>query len=99
MKKLELDIFASLKEIISGTTSNVNEEKINKRLQEIYYAQSELGATASIAALEKDVQNHHSNKVKTTRRHASKIDANSNSVKTVNVERDKGVEEENSLEL
>ena len=92
------DIFASLKEIISGTTSNVNEEKINKRLQEIYCTQSELGATASIAALEKDVQNH-STKVKVTRRHATKIEAKANSVKTINEERDKAIEEENSLEL
>ena len=47
------DILASLKEIFSGNKSAKDENKVNEKLQEIYKAEKELGATDSIANLTK----------------------------------------------
>ena len=49
IEKVKLrDIFASLKNIIAGDKTSEDEKITDKKLQEIYKAEKELGATDSI---------------------------------------------------
>jgi len=93
------DIFLSLKEIIVGSTSNVNEENVNKRLEEIYYTQSKLGATSSIDSLEKEVQAHFTKQKAIRNRRQTKVEAKHNNVQKINNNEENILQEENNLEL
>ena len=65
IKKVRIrDIFASLKDIISENKTSKDEIEIEKRLQEIYKTEKELGATGSIENLTTELQTHETPKKK-----------------------------------
>ena len=70
------DIFASLKEIFAGNKNDINQGILEQKLQEIYKVEFELGATDSISALEKDVENHTTTDRKIKSRKTSKMSTN-----------------------
>ena len=76
-EKIKLrDIFASLKDIFVGSKTDENEDILNQKIQHIFKVQSELGATKSIEALEKEVETHEieeKNKKKSSRISTNKV--------------------------
>lgn len=85
------DIFSSLRDILSGSKSNKNEEIINEKLEAIYKVQSELGVTESIAKLEKDIKTHILSEKISKNRNTAKV-----STRVVTSEMEKTIQE-NSL--
>ena len=67
------DILASLKNIVVGNKSSEDEKIIDKRLQEIYKVEKELGVTDSIANLTKELEMHETPKKKRTTRNLNKV--------------------------
>lgn len=83
------NIFTVFMDIISRNKSdNIKEEMLSERLEEIYRAQSELGITDSIRALERDVETHIS-PVKMTK----KMDTSRISTKSGEYEKEKTIQE------
>lgn len=73
LEKVRLkDIFTSLKDIFIGNNSNIDDNKLNKEIEEIRKVESELGASTSIQILEKQIEEHYSDE-KPKRRNSTKI--------------------------
>lgn len=66
------DILASLKSIVAGNKSNEDEKIIDKKLQEVYKVEKELGATDSITNLTKELEMHETPKKKRTTKNSDK---------------------------
>lgn len=75
------DIFASLKNIIAGDKTSEDEKITDKKLQEIYKAEKELGVTDSIANLTKELEMHEAPKKKRVARNTEKVTKVNNPVK------------------
>ncbi|MGN1303188.1 MAG: hypothetical protein ACI4VO_06155 [Clostridia bacterium] len=75
------DIFASLKNIIAGDKTSEDEKITDKKLQEIYKAEKELGATDSIANLTKELEMQEAPKKKKSARNTEKVTKINNPVK------------------
>ena len=75
------DILATLKNIIAENKSDENEKIIDKKLQEIYKVEKELGATDSIANLTKELEMHEISKKKRTTKNLNKVTKINNPVK------------------
>ena len=89
------DILADLKNIVVGNKSSEDEKIIDKRLQEIYKVEKELGATDSIANLTKELEMHETPKKKRTTRNLNKVTKINNPVKeNVNSINNKEMQEE-----
>lgn len=76
--KRKENIFTTFIDIISRNKQDIKEEMLSERLEEIYRAQAELGATDSITALERGLENHSISEKK-----AKKIDKDRMSTKTI----------------
>ena len=89
------DILASLKNIVAGNKSSEDKKIIDKRLQEIYKEEKELGATDSIANLIKELEMHETPKKKRTARNTEKVTKINNPVKeNINSKNNAEVQEE-----
>ena len=75
------DILASLKNIVVGNKSSEDEKIIDKRLQEIYKVEKELGVTDSIANLTKELEMHEAPKKKKSARNTERVTKVNNPVK------------------
>ena len=75
------DIFISLKNIFSENKTNKDEIEIEKRLQEIYKTEKELGATGSIEKLTKELQTHEIPKKKISAKSKDEVAKINNSIK------------------
>ena len=81
------DIFASLKDIFIGNNSNVDDNKLNREVEEIRKIESELGASTSIQILEKQIEEHFSEE-KPKRRNSTKISSKKMEIKEENIEKE-----------
>ena len=75
------DILESLKDIFSGKKSSKDENIVDKKLQEIYKVEKELGVTANIANLTKELEMREIPKKKKTSRNTEKVTKINNPVK------------------
>lgn len=75
------DILESLKDIFSGKKSSKDENIVDKKLQEIYKVEKELGVTANIANLTKELEMREIPKKKRTTRNTEKVTKINNPVK------------------
>lgn len=83
------DILVGLKDIFIGNNSNIDDNKLNKEIDEIYKVESEIGASASIQTLEKQLEKHYSIE-KPKRKTSTKI----SSIQIEDREETKNIEEE-----
>ena len=82
IEKVKLrDILASLKNIVAGNKSSENEKITDKKLQEVYKAEKEIGATDSIANLTKELEMHETPKKRRTSRNTEKLTKINNPIK------------------
>ena len=89
------DILAALKNIIAENKSDENEKITDKKLQEIYKVEKEIGASDSIANLTKELEMHETPKKKRTTRNLNKVTKINNPVKeNVNSIKNKEMQEE-----
>lgn len=58
------DIFSGLKDIFLGNNSSINNDELNKKIEEVRKVEGELGASKSIQRLEKRQQEYISEKTK-----------------------------------
>lgn len=88
------DILESLKSIVVGNKSTNDEKLIDAKLQEIYKVEKEMGATASIEKLVKELEMHEEPKKRKTDRSLNKITKSNNTIRenSIKIERnrDKG---------
>ena len=75
------DILASLKNIVVGNKSSEDEIIVDRKLQEVYKAEKEIGATDNIANLVKELEMHETPKKKRTTRNTDKVTKINNQVK------------------
>lgn len=93
------DLFTSLKDIFAGNKNDMNKEILEQKLQEIYKVEFELGATDSINALEKDIENHTTSGKTIKSRKTSKITTNGITTEIKNKGTEKNVSNhENTLD-
>ena len=82
IEKVKLrDIFVGLKNILAGNKTSEDEKITDGKLQEIYKAEKELGATDSIANLTKELEMHEAPKKKRAARNTEKVTKINNPVK------------------
>ena len=75
------DILLTLKNIIAENKSDENEKITDKKLQEVYKVEKEIGATDSIAKLTKELEMQETPKKKRTTRNLNKVTKINNPVK------------------
>ena len=75
------DILLTLKNIIAENKSDENEKITDKKLQEVYKVEKEIGASESIANLTKELEMHETPKKKRTTRNLNKVTNINNQVK------------------
>ena len=67
------DIFSNLKNIVAGNRTSEDEQIIDKKLQEIYKTEKELGATGRIEKLTKELEMQETPKKKRSTRNTENI--------------------------
>lgn len=87
------DIIIEIKNIIVGDTASEDEKTTNKKLQEIYIIEKELGATDSIENLTKDLERLEKSKKKSAR-NTGGLKVNKNIRQTVNSKNKKELQAE-----
>ena len=75
------DILLTLKNIIAENKSDENEKITDKKLQEVYKVEKEIGASESIANLKKELEMHETPKKKRNTRNLNKVTNINNQVK------------------
>lgn len=96
--KRKENIFTTFIEIISRNKTDIKEEMLSERLEEIYRVQSELGATDSIIALEKDLENHNTAEKKAKKMDADRISTKNVTSKIENTIQENTIDQENNIE-
>ena len=96
--KRKENIFTTFIDIISRNKPDIKEEMLNERLEEIYRAQAELGATDSITALEKGLENHSYSGKKAKKINTDRISTKSVTSNIENTVQENTLDQENNIE-